>query len=188
MIKKLFKDTRGVAAVEFALTLPLLLMVALSIYEITYRIQVADELERYNFQLGDYLSRSQELTESEFGEIYDIADKIMPTADFTAGDLSYIVASVGFMENGDPVLLWSRTRGNTQLTYDVENARGLAPAGQSVIYSESELHTVSMLTVFGDAPLTFRTSSVFKPRMTRAIAIDGDLTDSTEQIEGYDDA
>jgi len=185
-MKGLFSDKKGIAATEFALIMPLLVMLSLSIFELTFRVQAADELDRYTFQMGDFLSRFAELTDNEIDEFYDMSDRIMPGIEYEESTLSVVIVSIGFEEDGDPVLLWTRSRGPQQLAYDIETARGLAPAGQSVILIRTKMTTTTMFSVFGGTSMTMGSDSIFKPRTTRAIAIDGDLTDVGEVIQGYE--
>lgn len=185
-MKRFFSDKKGIAATEFALILPLLVMLSLSIFELTFRVQAADELDRYTFQMGDFLSRFAELTDGNIDEFYTMADEIMPGVQFEESSLSVLIASVGFEEDGDPVLLWNRSRGPEQLAYDIETVRGLAPPGQSVMMIRTKLATSTMFSVFGGTTLTLKSDAVFKPRTTRAIAINGDLTDVGEVIVGYE--
>ncbi|NHK27891.1 hypothetical protein FF098_008255 [Parvularcula flava] len=185
-MKGFFSDRKGIAATEFALIMPLLVMLSLSIFELTFRVQAADELDRYTFQLGDFLSRFAELTDDDIDEFYDMSDRIMPGVEYEESSLSVIIVSIGFEEDGDPVLLWTRSRGPDQLVYDIETARGLAPPGQSIMLIRTKLSTTTMFSVFGGTTLTLASDSVFKPRTTRAIAIDGDLTDVGEVIVGYE--
>lgn len=183
---RLLRDTRGIAATEFALVLPILTMMLFSIYELTFRLQVADQVERYSYQLGDYLSRSAELTDADIDEIYDVADKIMPTVDFDDSELSIVVASIGYDPDGDPVLLWVRRKGPTVLNYDLDKAIGLAPSGQSILAASIYLDTETMFSTLGGTDMKATSSSTFKPRTTRAIAINGKLTDVGGDVEGYE--
>lgn len=186
-MRKFHSDNSGIAAIEFALVLPILVAISLTMYELSFRLQAADELERYTFQVGDYLSRSPELTDNDITEIYDIADKIVPALNFDESTLSFVVASIGYdRDTEEPVLLWSRTRGPREMPFDLQDAAGLAPPGQSIILVECYVTTQSRFNVFGSPEINLKSHSVFKPRITRAVAINGDLTDVGQVIEGYE--
>lgn len=184
-----FREAReGIAAIEFALVLPLLTLTALAIFELTLRFQIADELERYTFQAGDILSRAANLSEADIDDIYGLAPHIMPGVDLDNATFSVTVSSIGYQTDGSPVLLWTRSRGDGTVPVQLERTRGLAPPGQSIIISQTSLNAPTLFAVFADtAFIETGGTAMFKPRTTRAIAMNGDLSEAEYEIEGYED-
>ncbi|WOI54029.1 TadE/TadG family type IV pilus assembly protein [Parvularcula sp. LCG005] len=185
LIQRFRHNQAGVAAAEFAMVLPLLVGIAFGIFEMTTRVQIVDEFERYAYQFGDYLSRSNELTEADVTEIFDVAGTIMTSVDFAEASLGVTVASIGYDEDGTPVILWSTTRGGGGPQINLDKTIGLAEPGQSVLYTTMTVTAPTLFDIFGGTTITKSTRSIFKPRNTRAIAMDGSLVEDGTHVDGY---
>lgn len=165
------------AAVEFALIVGPLLIFMLGTFEVTLRMQAADEFERYAFQIGDVFSRDDGMTSGDMDVLYEAGDMMMQQVKVEASMLDIDVASIGFQADGDPVLLWRRFRGNKPPALDLKQSEGLAEPGESVIRVSATLRykpEISFLSTSNESMTRF---SFFKPRTTRAISIDGKLVD-----------
>ncbi|GGD02085.1 TadE/TadG family type IV pilus assembly protein [Aquisalinus flavus] len=185
-MKRFQKNDAGIAATEFALVMPVIIIIFLSVYELSFRFQLSDELERYAFQLSDITSRFDELTDSDIKEFHDVSEYLLPSVDLKNGNISFILVSIGYKKDHTPVLLWKRSAGSAKLDFDIKAAEGLAEPGQSVIVAVVRIQANTLLSVFGDTKMTKTVISYSKPRTTRAIAINGDLTDVGKEVTGYE--
>ena len=170
-------DRRGVAAAEFALIVGPLILFMMATFEITLRLQAADEFERYAFQVGDVLSRDDGLTKSDLDILYKAANTMMQQVEVDDEMLDLDVASIGFQADGDPVLLWRRYRGGKPFDLDLDQAEGLAEPGETVLRVSATLRYTSPISFLPDDSSGITRFAFFKPRTTRAISMDGQVTD-----------
>ncbi len=171
------KDQQGVAAVEFALIVGPLMVLMLATFEVTLRMQAADEFERYAFQIGDVLTRDTDLSSGDIDIFYDASAVMMQQARVTTDMLDIDISSIGFQSDGEPILLWRRYRGNEPGVFDLKDAEGLAEPGETVMRVSATLrYTPSISYLPLTDPRMVRTA-FFKPRATRSISIDGKITD-----------
>ncbi len=178
-------DTRGLAAVEFALVVGPLMIFMLATFEVTLRMQAADEFERYAFQVGDVLSRDEGLTSGDLDVLYSAADTMMQQVEVRDEMLDLDMASIGFQADGEPVLLWRRFRGNKPADIDLEDAVGLAEAGETVLRVSATLRFTPKISFLSTPGAGMTRYSYFKPRTTRAISMDGQLTDKGVSWDFY---
>jgi Flp pilus assembly protein TadG len=179
------RDEGGVAAIEFALIMPLMTLIFFAIVELSRRYEIYGDINHFNYQLGDYLSRSETLVSGDVDDIFDAAKHMMQSVDLTAAELSLTVVSIGYDTDGKPVLLWKRERGPKPPAIDLEKAVALAEGGQSVIMASTTLKAPTVLDLFGAPEIELITHDFFRPRVTRAIAMDGKLVDGGVEIDGY---
>lgn len=170
-------DRSGIAAAEFALIIGPLMLFMMATFEITLRLQAADEFERYAFQVGDVMSRDDGLTKSDVDVLYQAADMMMQHVEVEDEKLDLDVASIGFQAGGDPVLLWRRYRGGKPFDLDLSQAEGLAEPGETVLRVSVTLRYNTPLDFLPDNPDGMSRFAFFKPRTTRAISMDGQVAD-----------
>jgi hypothetical protein len=173
-----FRDgTRGVAALEFALIAPILAVLIYGLTEMTLRFRAADEYQRYLQQAGDYLSREDELFSSDIDEIYAASSQMIRSASLT-GNLHLDVSSIGFKTDGSPELLWRRHRGDMPPGFDLSEAEGLGAPGESVLRVSARFSYESPISqIIGAGRMNLDDAVYYRPRVTRLIAIDGEIHD-----------
>lgn len=175
---KFRRDERALAAVEFALIAPFLAVLIYGLIEMTLRFRAADEFQRYLQQAGDYLSRADQLVSSDIDEIFTAAQHMIRDPNLT-GNLHLDVASIGYTSDGSPELLWRRHRGQAPPDFDIAEAAGLGDPGESVIrVSARYSYETPVSQMIGAGRLRLDNAVYFRPRLTRLIAIDGQIHDA----------
>jgi len=109
--KNFIRDERGFAAGEFALWLPVLLLIILGCFEATRYILIHQKLDRAASQVADLVGQSEGMTSAQLTAVYDAAIEQMKPYDLnTQGKI--IVSSV-FRATGqpNPRVVWQRTHG-----------------------------------------------------------------------------
>jgi Flp pilus assembly protein TadG len=140
----LSSSVAGVAAVEFALVLPVMVTMLLGMSEVTLAVNVDRKLTLLSRSLADLSSRRQALSEADMLEIFQAASVVMQPYD--ASKLQMVVSQMR-VETTDGTTFrgnvdWSCPRGtgavpkpNTQ-TYDVpsgfQNAKASTPSSAAV--------------------------------------------------------
>lgn len=170
-------DVRGLAAVEFALIAGPLMVLMMGTFEVTLRMQAADEFERYAFQVGDVFSRGKNITSGDLDILYKAADTMMQQTKVENDMLDLDVSSIGFQEDGEAILLWRRYRGSKPPEFNLKDAHGLAEPGETVLRISATLRYTPEINFLTASGADMTRLSYFKPRTTRAISVDGKIAD-----------
>lgn len=172
------RNARGIAAIEFALFAPFLAIMIYGLLELTLRFRASDEFQRYVQQAGDYLSREDQLVSGDIDAIFNASSQMIRSGSLS-GNLHLDVASIGFISDGSPELLWRRHRGDTPPSLDVSEAAGLGDPGESVLrVSVRFSYETPISQLIGTGRMELEEAVFYRPRVTRVIAIDGEIFDS----------
>lgn len=102
--RAIFRDERGVSAVEFALILPVLIVLYLGGVELSHTISVDRKVTSVASAVGDLVAQGSTIDNNEMTQIFNAATAIM--APYTVAPLKMVVSSVEVSSKGDKVL-WS---------------------------------------------------------------------------------
>ena len=108
LLTRLRRDTRGIAASEFALILPILVMFSAGTIEYSRLILLTQKLQSGSFILADLTARDRTLSEEQLENIFLAIDNIIQPFEFDAQGMA-IVSSVGVDASDDLVVNWQRT-------------------------------------------------------------------------------
>lgn len=179
-IRRLKKDRRGMAAVEFALLAPTLILVVVGVFELTLRFRASDEATRYVHEVADLVARQGTLGTSDVKDLYNASIFMMKPIDTTA-NLDMDVAAIGFTNNAtkDPFLLWRRWSG-APIPPVLSDASGLGDVNESVILVTINYRYTSPISTLLDGPkLTLTRHAYARPRETRLLTMDGATGDGS---------
>lgn len=177
-LRKLWRDKSGVAAIEFALLLPFLLVLFIGCLEVTFKIWSTQKAEKLAVTLADVIAQSQEVTVADLQSLVSSIDKIMEPFPF-GNDGVVFISSVYLpqaeedAEPGDPVVNWQYKKGTFSATSQigVENSTATLPNGfdlnerDNVIVAEVFYkYTPIAPGVMFDEDIVYR-RAFFKPRL-----------------------
>jgi Flp pilus assembly pilin Flp len=91
-LRNLRRDNRGVAAIEFALMLPMLIALLIGCLEVTFKIWSTQKAEKLAVTLSDVIAQSTAVTNSDLQALIGAVDKIMDPFPF-GGDKGKIIIS-----------------------------------------------------------------------------------------------
>lgn len=138
MIQFLFKFIRsylhneeGVAAVEAALTLPVLMVLMAGVYDVGQAIVINQKTVVAAQIVGDLIARSQIVDTADLEDIVTAGALAIEPYDSTA--LGYDIVSVSFDDDGTATALWRVTEGMGQNQEALTKAEEVAEAGEGVI-------------------------------------------------------
>jgi Flp pilus assembly protein TadG len=152
ILSRFAQDRRGVAAVEFALLAPLMVLTYFGMAELTSGLMANRKVTAVASTIGDLTAQTQSINPAQVTDIFSIGQTIMQPYPVTGTSLLRMrVSSVTVDANGSPKVDWSRgTTGLTALTKGSVMALPLAAkakstdpdspfigAGQSVIVAEA---------------------------------------------------
>ncbi|WP_122519245.1 TadE/TadG family type IV pilus assembly protein [Pannonibacter phragmitetus] len=103
--RRLIRDRGGVAAVEFALILPLLLIVMIGTAETTSALNYKRKISQVAFSMADLVSQSSSLSSGDISDIMVAARAIMEP--FPSDGLTVVIAGVSFDSNSKASVDWS---------------------------------------------------------------------------------
>ncbi|MEZ5937993.1 MAG: TadE/TadG family type IV pilus assembly protein [Hyphomonadaceae bacterium] len=176
-------DRRGVAAVEFALIAPALIILFMGVLELTFRFRAAEETTRYVHQVADLISREQTTNTATLTAIYDASVHMMKPLE-TTDKLDLDVSAIGYRndEHLTPHLLWRRTAG-TAIPMALSEANGLGAANESVIrVAVRYRYTSPLTTLFSGPDIEIVRESYARPRQVRLIQMDGQFDTNGQTV------
>ena len=163
-------DSRGVAAVEFALLLPILMLLYFGVVELTQGIMTQQRTSHVAATVGDLVSQSSTLTRSDVADIFSVGGEVMYPYPTTS--LKLRVSTLTDDPKGKVTVAWSQASGMTALSKGV-SVSGL-PAnvvvpGESVVMSESQYTYTSVLGQIMPRPVVFSQKAYSHPRLSTTV-------------------
>jgi Flp pilus assembly protein TadG len=150
-MRTLAGDQRGVAAVEFALLAPLMVMVYFGLSELTEGLMANRKIGHVASSIGDLTAQASTTTPAQLGDIFNVGATLMMPFPTAGGVLKQRVSSVTVDANNVPRVDWSQANASyTALAKGSVVALPLAPkvnpadpdkpfigSGQSVVMAEA---------------------------------------------------
>jgi len=180
MLKKLQHFRRsegGVAAVEFALILPVMLLVYIGANEASALISMDRRIDSAAATLGDLVSQSKEaISSDELTNYFRAADGIMQPFGTAADSLVQIVSLVYVDNNDRASVRWSQK--NDGSAGHERNATLALPAeitniarDNYVIVSEAQYDYLPLLGIVFNQPISLYSETFYLPRFGTEIAL-----------------
>ncbi len=172
--RRLIQDTRGLAAMEAALTLPVLLLLMVAAADLTQVFSANRKTMLAASTIGDLISQKDdgEITEAELSGIYNIAKPIlMPWTDDQFG---ITVAAYSLDAAGNPEQKWSFSEGSITCNppADIEDkVRTVLSPGLDIIVTVSCMNIPAYSTlVFSREAMQLSNFVFLRPRETDTIS------------------
>lgn len=173
-IRNVFSCQRGVAATEFAVALPFLLVLMLGSIEISRYVIIHQKLEKVAYTIADVVSQSDTVTIAQLNQAVLAAATIMEPYEFSPNGVVFI-SSVYKNGNNTPTIRWQYSGGGVlsrSSEIGINGAVASLPNGltlnasDNVIISEVFFRYEPFLTggVFADDEELYKVT-VFKPRL-----------------------
>jgi Flp pilus assembly protein TadG len=137
LLRNVWRQRRGTVSVEFAVALPVLLVMLLGVFEISQALIVYMKVIDVADTISDLVAQQKQVASSDIDNYY-IAGQLVMTPSVGSG-LGLAVASVTFDPNtGNPSVAWQVTRGGAAAMTDAAvAATGLGGDGDSVIVANA---------------------------------------------------
>jgi Flp pilus assembly protein TadG len=183
-LRAFVRAEQGVAAIEFAMILPLMLLIYLGLVVITTGIAIDRKVGTMAFTLADLTARAQAITNTDRDIMFGAARAIL--APYPATSVTLVLTSIYIDDNGRATVSWSDankagaalTRGSNYVLPDY--AAGLAMPNSSLIlgevtypYAEGWTGVLDSLGFsiggFRDGILTLHEKSYMRPRLVPRI-------------------
>lgn len=166
---------RGVAAVEFALVVPAVLIILLGVADLSVLIRATWHLERSAGELANVIAQFDSLREADFPALFDVADRIAMPYELTGQRGAVIITSLSGTANG-AVVSWRRRAGAADMLtrFGAQPAPVLPvgftlPAGQTAIAVETYARIapwVLSANLLGERTQVLAGFGLFRPRLS----------------------
>lgn len=107
--RRFIRDRRGVAAVEFALIAPVLILLYMGLAEVTMALMADRRAGHATAVVADLIAQDTLTTKAELGDTFAIAEEIL--APFAGSGMSARVTAIRADANGTPKVVWSYGKG-----------------------------------------------------------------------------
>lgn len=181
LVRRFAVERRGVSAVEFALILPLMLVIYAGCGEVTTALIVDRKVSRAASTISDLVAQQTSVSAATMTNIFDATTAILEPYDVSAAKVVLVVIDV--TSSGQKVA-WSKARGDTAATANVAPPAGLAvPASIATVGDEIVVGRVTyaytspfanvMKSITGGTVYNLKHVFYLKPRQGTTIAFTG---------------
>jgi Flp pilus assembly protein TadG len=110
---RFLRDRRGVAAVEFALIAPVLILLYMGLAEVTMALMADRRAGHATAVVADLIAQDTLTTKAELSDTFSVAEEIL--SPFAASGMSARVTAIRADANGSPKVVWSHGKGLSAL-------------------------------------------------------------------------
>lgn len=176
----IFRDRRAVAAVEFALLLPVMITLFIGSNEISHALSIYRKVGHTSSTLGDLVSQQGTLSVADMTDILAASSAVMTPYSATTANL--VVGAVKYTTSKGYKVCWSRAQNDTAWTVGsappVTIPTGLLSDGDEVIvtrvkYTYASPFSTFMTDIWGSGSITLSDLSYFRPRISTTVVYDG---------------
>ncbi len=165
----------GIAAVEFAMLLPVLVIIFFGLVETSNAMTVNRKVAISANTLADLAAQSEKLYEADLDDLFEGVMTIVEPNDPTGMELRLV--SVVLDGDGDPIVHWSRDRtGSEPYTAGADYASlddntVLSTHGSLIVVEMVYTYTPGLTSHFIKSPITFERESIRWPRLTSRVQL-----------------
>lgn len=177
---RLLRSDKGVAAVEFALVLPIMLVVYLGTLEASTLITMDRKVQSVAGAVGDLVARAEDqITASLLQDYFRAASGIMTP--YSSANVLQVVTAIEVADDGATEVVWTRQYQNGVYsdttphtvggTFPLPAAMSNIARGQMVIAAEASYTYTPLLGMVIEQPINLYRSNFFMPRFGGEIAL-----------------
>ena len=172
----LLRDRNGVSAVEFAIILPVMLVMFFGTVETTQAVYSARKLTTTVRIIGDLAARNATMTAGEGTNIMSAATAVL--APFSASNASLLITGVSINSSGVATVTWSLGRNKTPRTCGatVSIPAGLKPAAGKtgfLVVAEGSMTYTPTIGYVMTGSMTSDETMYMSPRISASIPFNG---------------
>ena len=168
-LDQLIADRRGMSSIEFAMLLPVMIILYIGGVEITSAIAIDRKVSQVARTLGDLVAQATNITATDMSSIMGATSSIVQPYDDTK--LKITVSSVQVDAQGHAKVSWSDTKNGTvrQVGSAVTLPAGLSVANTSVILAESQYAYTPGLGYVITGTMNLGDQIFMRPRMSSCV-------------------
>lgn len=158
------RNERGIAATEFALILPFLLLILMGVIELTNAMLAERKLLNSVQSAVDLIGQRGSITTAELNEIFAAARLTVSPLDTAVFSLG--VASVRYNDTtGDPVLDWTGSDNGGSVANPTVKAEGRGEAGASIVIVTGNYIYTPLIPLIIPVNIILTETSYMRPRI-----------------------
>lgn len=171
-LRDLWQERRGVVALEFALVLPMLVLLLTGGVEFGRMLLLSQKLQNGAFILADLAAREEHLSDAKLTAIFPAISSLMEPFEFDTNAVA-IVSGVQGIGDGDAEVNWQRSGGGTLAHASAVGVPGgEAAIPEALVLADKE--TVVVAEIFYEFqplfelvldPMTVHKVAYLKPRL-----------------------
>lgn len=169
-IKRLRKNTSGVAAIEFALVAFPMVFTFFGVVEVANYILVARKVSNVASAAADLTTQDTAVDDGEINDIMNALNAVMRP--FNPNETKVVITSIVADDNGNLTVEWSDARNTAARTpgSSVNGVpAGIVPNGQGVIMTEVSYTYTSLVGMYLTSGMTVSDTFYLKPRRSSKV-------------------
>lgn len=164
-----WQDRQGLAAIEFALIAPVMMLIYFGLVEFCQAYMASRRAGHTASIVADMVAQGDVTSRHDLDTAFEIGNILIKP--FQAEPLSIRITSVTMQANGQATVDWSRSKGTALSALDknepvLQFPTDIITTGETVIMGETEYTYVSGVTNVIRHPLTFKRSYYLRPRVS----------------------
>jgi len=164
----------GAVMIEFAIILPIMVMLFLGMVEFGEAFTVDRKLTSAASTVSDLVAQGPKITPAELSDIADVAEEIIKP--YRLQNFALVISSVQADANNNAVVRWSYAEG-TGATARAQGSSvtlplGLTEPNSSVILTETTYQFTPSVGMFLTGVIGLNSQAYFRPRVTRVVMLD----------------
>lgn len=161
--RRFCRHTGAVAAVEFAMIVPVLLLIMLGVTELSNALTAKRKLLNAMQSTADLIGQTTDISDSDLTDIYTAAQLVMNPYD--TSNMTIGIASVRFDNTtGDPSVDWSSSFNGGAVTNATTLAEGRGEEGASIVIVYGTYSYSPLSSIIIPVPITLTETSYVRPR------------------------
>ncbi len=164
-------NRKGVAALEFALILPVMLLLYLGGFEASKALEASRKVETTAEMVGNLVARNKLMNQTAIDNIFNISGAVM--APFSPDDLQIVVTTVKVDDKGQGKVEWSRASSGSGLSsgasYPVPPELFFGSQSYLVVADVSYDYEPLLDYTKSFSKIKFSKSYTFRPRLSKSI-------------------
>lgn len=113
LLAALWRGEQGIAAMEFAMVAPMLVLIFLGGYEINRYIQIAQKVDNVAYTVADVVSQQTSITNNQLAVYMEAATQLMQPLTFGSSGVVIVTSVYRASGSANAVVQWRYTGGGT---------------------------------------------------------------------------
>jgi len=167
--RHLWRDNHGLAAVEFALVAPVMIVMFYGAIELSTAVDCNSRVSRVSSTVADLVAQSTTVSSSDTTNIFNAANAILYP--YAASNAQIRVSSLVASSTGTVSVAWSDAQNTSARTSPPSSIpSGIIPTSSSIIYAEISYTFTPAISYFLGGSVTLTSSFYSKPRRSVKVA------------------
>ncbi|MEO3429710.1 TadE/TadG family type IV pilus assembly protein [Pelagibius sp. CAU 1746] len=166
--RKIWRDERGTAVLEFGFLLPILLVLFIGVVEATNLLRLDRKVVASAQTAADLITQRREVNNAQLDDILRAAELIFepfPAAPHSVG----IAAVIYDPDTGNPTLDWTKSKNGGTVPNALALAAGLGGPGEGVVVVRVSYDYTPMFFDFVMSATTIEETAVLRPRRSSVV-------------------